>query len=133
MFYVYTYTVWWVVLTGLVVEGVVYFVAWRRSLWSTVSLTVGINIASALGGGLFSLGSLLFLGPPILMISFIYASPVLVFAITVAAEYVAGTRVFSLPRSWKTASIIALANVPSVGLAIYETMELTGKALTGGA
>ena len=132
LFYVYTYTVWWVVVSGLLVEGVVYYFAWRRGWWGNLLLTVGVNMASAVAGLIFSFGSLLFVvESPVVLLSFMYASPVLVFTMTVGAEYAAGTRLFSLPQSWRTVRVIAIANVPSVGLALYETAVLTGKALTG--
>ena len=130
MLYVYTYTVWWVVVGGLLVECVVYFFAWHRGWWGTLLLTIALNVTSAVAGAIFSIGSLLFVvDNPTVLVSFLYASPVLVFAMTVAAEYAAGTFLFSLPRSWKTVGVIAAANVPSVGLALYETGVLTGKAL----
>jgi hypothetical protein len=130
MLYLYSYSVWWVVVAGLLIEGTVYFFSWRRGWWNTLILTLGINIASAVGGAVLSFGSLLFLHTPaVVMVNFVRVFPVLVFAATVGLEYIAGTRVFSLPQSWKTVGVIAAANVPSVGLAIYETIDLATKAL----
>lgn len=128
--YMYTYSFWWVVVGGLFVEGVVYFFAWRRGLWRTLILTIGINLASAGAGAIFSLFSLLFLDigkAP--MIAFVYASPVLVFGMTVAAEYFAGTIIFSLPDSRRTIGVITLANVPSVALSFYAIGRLMGESL----
>ena len=35
---------------------------------------------------------------------------------------------FSLTGSWRTLGVFALANVPSVGLAVYATIDLTESA-----
>jgi len=133
LIYAYSYTVWWVILPGLLIEGLVYFFAWRRSILGTAVLTVVVNAASAAAGMLYVLVSLGFLASEVrsLMAGFIWASPLLIFAATVTAEYLTGTRLFNLPRSWKTVAIFAAANVPSVGLAIFGTLWLAAKALTG--
>jgi hypothetical protein len=135
LIYAYTYKTWWVVLPGLLIEWVVYFVAWRFSLIRTTMLTLAVNAGSAAAGLAYVLVSLAFLRSEVvvLMVGFIWASPLLIFAATVAAEYLVATRLFALPRSWKTLAIFVMANVPSVGLALYGTVTLTGQALRGGA
>ena len=135
LIYAYTYRTWWVVLPGLLIEWLVYFFAWRLSLIRTTMLILAVNAGSATAGLAYVLRSLAFLVSEVevLMVGFIWASPLLIFAATVAAEYVVGTRLFALPRSWKTLAIFVVANVPSVGLALYGTVTLTGQALRGGA
>jgi hypothetical protein len=135
LIYAYTYRTWWVVLPGLLVEWLVYFFAWRLSLLRTTMLTLAVNAGSAVAGLAYVLLSLAFLvgGVPVLMVGFIWASPLLIFAATVAAEYLVATRLFAVPRSWRSLAILSAANVPSVGLALYGTAVLTGRALTGGA
>lgn len=134
LLYAYTYKVWWVVVVGLVVEAIVYFFAWRRGVWRTVALTLGVNFVSAMAGVVVSFGSMIFLyTPQPVMIAFVWSYAPLVFAVTVVLEYLTGVSFFSLPRSRRTIWIFVAANVPSVGLAIYEMLELTGKALSGGA
>jgi hypothetical protein len=98
-------------------------------------LTLAVNAGSAAAGLAYVLVSLAFLRSEVvvLMVGFIWASPLLIFAATVAAEYLVATRLFALPRSWKTLAIFVMANVPSVGLALYGTVTLTGQALRGGA
>ena len=133
LIYAYTYRVWWVILPGLLIEGLIYAVAWRRGIRSTAVLTIVVNAASAVAGMLYVALSLAFLASGVgsVMMGFIWASPVLIFGATVTAEYLAGTRLFKLPRSWTTLAIFAAANIPSVALAIYGTVKLTGQALTG--
>jgi hypothetical protein len=132
MVYAYTYAVWWVVVAGLVIEGVVYFIAWGQGFWRTVALTLGVNIASAIGGVAFCFASQVFLDTPsTVMIAFVWSFAPLMFALTVFVEYFTGVFVFSLSRSWRTLGIFAVANVFSVGLAVYETLELARKALRG--
>jgi hypothetical protein len=63
------------------------------------------------------------------MIVFVWSFAPLVFILTVVIEYFTGVRVFSLPRSWRTLGVFTAANLPSVGLAIYETLELASRAL----
>jgi hypothetical protein len=130
MLYAYTYTVWWVVLAGLVIEGIIYFIAWRRGLWRTVVLTLGVNVASAIVGVVVSFGSLVFLyAPPSVMIGFVWSFAPLIFVVTVLIEYFVGVFVFALPRSWRTLGVFAAANVLSVGLAVYEMLELGWEGL----
>ena len=132
--YVYSYAVWWVVVTGLLIEGAIYYAAWRRDWLSTAKLTLGVNLASALGGALWSYASYAFLrGTPETALAFVWSFPLLVYLTTVALEYLTGTRMFSLPRSRRTAVVVALANVPSVGVAMYATAELAVRGLRGGA
>ena len=135
LIYAYTYRTWWVVLPGLLIEWLVYFFAWRLTLLRTTMLTLAVNAGSAAAGLAYVVLSLAFLVGEIeaLMVGFIWASPLLIFAATVAAEYLVGTRFFGLPRSWRTLTIFAVANIPSVGLALYGTVILTGQALRGGA
>ena len=135
LIYAYTYRTWWVVLPGLLIEWLVYFFAWRLSLLRTTILTLAVNAGSAATGLAYVLLSLAFLvgEVPALMVGFIWASPLLIFGATVASEYLVATRLFAVPRSWRTLAILAAANVPSVGLAIYGTVVLTGKALGVGA
>jgi hypothetical protein len=134
MLYAYTYAVWWVVAAGLVSEGIVYFIVWRKGFWLTVALTLSVNVASAICGVAFSMGSQIFVeGPESIMIAFFWSFAPLVFILTVLIEYFAGVVAFSLPRSWRTLWVFSAANVPSVGLAVYETFRLAGKVLTGEA
>ncbi|SRR6266446_494680 len=134
LLYAYSYAVWWVVVTGLVIEGVVYFFAWRRGFWRTVALTLGVNFASAIAGVAVSFGSQVFMyTPPAVMIAFVWSYAPLILAVTVTIEYFTGVFVFSLPRSWRTVWVFVAANVPSVALALYETLELSGKAVKGGS
>ena len=130
--YAYSYTVWWVVVGGLATEGVVYFFAWRRGFWRTVALTLAVNLASAVGGVAFSFGSQVFIDmPSAVMVTVVRSFLPLVFVLTVIIEYFTGVLLFSLPRSWRTLGVFTVANVPSVGLAVYAAIELTAKALKG--
>ena len=129
-FYLASYSIWWVVLSGLVIEWVVYEVAWRRGMWGTTKLTLGVNAVSALGGAVYTYGSVAFMAPPRLAIAFIWSSPLLILAITVLLEYWAAVLLFALPRTWRTAGVFIIANVPSVAIAIYGTARLVGEALS---
>jgi hypothetical protein len=128
-FYLASYSIWWVVLSGLAIEWVVYYWAWRRSVWETTKLTLGVNAVSALWGALYSYGSLLFMTSPKVMIAFIWSSPLLILGITVLLEYWAGILLFALPRTWRTVGVFTAANIPSVAIALYGTAYLAGKAL----
>jgi hypothetical protein len=109
---------------------------WRRGVLGTAVLTVVVNAASAAAGMVYILVSLGFLASEdrSLMVGFLWASPLLIFAATVTAEYLTGTRLFKLPRSWKTMAIFTAANIniPSVGLYIYGTLWLTAKEFAKG-
>ena len=76
---------------------------------------------------------MLFVVSPAAMVGFIWASPILIFAVTVGAEYAAGVHFFGLPRSRRNAAAIAVANVPSVAWAIIATLSLSSRSLAGGA
>lgn len=130
MVYLHTYAVWWVVVSGLLIEDVIYYWAWRRPLLSTVALTVGVNAASAIGGAIYSYGSLMFTGSPIAAETLLVSSPVLIPGITVAIELATGIYVFKLPKTKKTAIVILLANILTVGIAVYETARLTTQSVS---
>jgi hypothetical protein len=51
-FYLASYSIWWVVVSGISIEWIVYYFAWRRGLWATTKLTLGVNAVSALGGAI---------------------------------------------------------------------------------
>jgi len=129
-FYIASYSIWWVVLSGLIIEWIVYYLAWRRGLWATTKLTLGVNAVSALGGALYSYGSVLFMTPPKLAIAFIWSSPLLILGITVLLEYWAGVLLFALPRTWRTLWVFVAANVPSVAIAIFGTADMVARALS---
>lgn len=86
---------------------------------------------SALGGAIYSYGSMLFMSPPKVAIAFIWSSPLLILGITVLLEYWAGVLLFKLPRTWRTVWVFVAANVPSVAIAIYGTADMVGRALRG--
>jgi hypothetical protein len=128
-FYIISYSIWWVVLSGLIIEGIFYYLAWRRGVWGTTKLTLGVNAVSALGGAGYSYGSLLFMTSPRVMMAFIWSSPLLILGITVLMEYWAGVLLFALPRTWRTLGVFVAANIPSVAIAIYGTMDMVSRAL----
>jgi hypothetical protein len=117
MVYLYSYTLWWVVLPGLIIEALVYSVAFRKSWRMTAGFTIVVNAASAACGSLLVIFSMVFVVSPVAMIGFIWASPLLIFGVTVVAEYAAGVHFFDLPRSRRNATAIAIANAPSVAWA----------------
>jgi hypothetical protein len=122
-FYLKSYAIWWVVLSGLVIEWIAYRLAWRRELWATTKLTVGVNAVSALGGALYCWGSVVFLkGPISLVMLFVAPWPLLILAITVLLEYWTGVLFFELPRTWRTLGVFVAANLITVGLTVYVTM-----------
>jgi hypothetical protein len=129
-FYIASYSIWWVVVSGLIIEWIVYYLAWRRALWATTKLTLGVNAVSALGGAIYSYGSMVFMTPPTLAIAFIWSSPLLILGVTVLLEYWAGVWLFALPRNWRTVWVFVAANVPSVGIALYGTARIVGDALS---
>jgi hypothetical protein len=129
-FYLASYSIWWVVVSGISTEWIVYYFAWRRGLWATTKLTLGVNAVSALGGAIYTYGSVVFMTPPKVAIAFIWSSPLLILAITVLLEYWAGVLLFALPRSWRTICVFVAANVPSVAIAIYGTAGLVADALS---
>jgi len=131
LLYISTYGIWWVVLSGLVVEGIAYSYFLKLDAWKTIKLTLGINLASVLGGLVFTLGSLVPVYVEALMLPYLYISPILIYGITVGIEYFAGTRLFNLQRTKHTFLVISLANIPSVGLAVWQTIVLFGEALHG--
>ena len=90
-----------------------------------------MNIGSAIGGAAFSYGSLAVVYMEFLVLPFLYISAPLIFAMTVAIEYLVAIKIFGISKTKRTLLIIGLANVPSVSIAIWQTMELTGKALSG--
>lgn len=128
-FYFASYRIWWVIASGLSIEWIVYYLAWRRSLWATTKLTLGVNAVSALGGAIYSYGSMAFMASPNLAVAFIWSSPLLILGITVLMEYWAGVLLFALPRTWRTVWVFVAANVPSVAIAIYGTALIVGNAL----
>jgi hypothetical protein len=128
LLYAYSYTVWWAILGGLLIEGIVYFFAWHRGFWRTVALTLGVNLASALAGVAFSLSTQVFLDmAPKVLIAVVWSFVPLVFALTVAIEYYAGVFLFRLPRTRRTLGFFIAANVPSVGLALFAGLYLISK------
>jgi hypothetical protein len=129
-FYFASYSIWWVVASGLLIEWIVYYFAWRRALWATTKLTLGVNAVSALGGAIYSYGSVMFATSPKLAMAFIWSSPLLILGITVLLEYWAGVLLFALPRTWRTVLVFVVANVLSVAIAIYGTMGMVTDALS---
>jgi hypothetical protein len=128
-FYFASYSIWWVVVSGLIIEWIVYYLAWRRTLWATTKVTLGVNAVSALGGAIYSYGSMVFVSPPRLAIAFLWSSPMLILGVTVLLEYWAGVLLFALPRTWRTIWVFVGANVPSVAIAIFGTARMVGEAL----
>jgi hypothetical protein len=63
------------------------------------------------------------------MMAFIWSSPLLILGITVLMEYWAGVLLFALPRTWRTLGVFVAANIPSVAIAIYGTMDMVSRAL----
>jgi hypothetical protein len=54
---------------------------------------------------------------------------VLILGITTVIEFITGVYAFKLPKTKRTAVVILLANIPTVGIAVYETARLTAQAL----
>lgn len=131
LFYIHTYGIWWVVLSGLLIEGLVYLKFFNLAPKRVVQITLVMNIGSAIGGAAFSYGSLAVVYMEFLVLPFLYISAPLIFAMTVAIEYLVAIKIFGISKTKRTLLIIGLANVPSVSIAIWQTMELTGKALSG--
>jgi len=131
LFYAHTYTIWWVVLAGFSIEAIVYYVSIERNIQKALKLTFIVNLASAFAGIIFSYVTLIFLIAEPLMMFGIYASPILVYAITVYIEYYTAIKALHYKEGKSLLTPIAIANIPSVGLAVWQTMVLTGEALSG--
>lgn len=131
LFYAHTYAIWWVVLAGFSIELVVYYFTIERQLQKVFKLTLLVNLASAIAGIIFSYVTLVFLVAEPLLIFGFYASPILVYIITVYIEYLTATKLLHYKKGNLVLIPIAAANIPSVGLAIWQTIVLTGEALSG--
>ena len=129
--YMYTYAIWWVVLSSLLIEGLVYLKGLNLPLKQAAIATVAMNFGSALGGVAFSFGSLAVKYMEALLVPLLYISAPLIFVITVTIEYLIAVKLFNIPRSKRTLVVIGIANIPTVSLAIWQTLELTSKALRG--
>jgi hypothetical protein len=131
LFYAHTYAIWWVVLAGFVIELLVYFYTIETQFKKVFKLTFLINLASAIAGIIFSYASIIFLVAEPLIIVGMFASPIFIYAITVIIEYLAATKILHYQKGNSVLIPIAVANIPSVGLAIWQTIVLTGDALSG--
>ncbi len=131
LFYAHTYTIWWVVLAGFTIEFIAYNVTIERDIKRAFKLTFVVNLASAAAGIIYSYISLIFLITEPLLFFGVYASPVFVYLITIYIEYYTAIKVLHYKKDKKLMIPIALANIPSVGMAVWQTIVLTGIALSG--
>ena len=131
LFYAHAYTIWWVVLAGFTIEFIAYNVTIERDIKKALKLTFVVNLASAVAGIIYSYVSLIFLVAEPLLILGIYASPILLYLITFYIEYYTAIKALHYKKGKKLMLPIALANIPSVGLAVWQTIVLTGEALGG--
>ena len=129
-FYMYTYAIWWVVLSSLLIEGLVYFKGLNLPFKKAVLATLAMNFGSAVGGVAFSFGSSVVIYIEVLLIPLFWISAPLIYAITVIIEYLVAVKIFQVPKSKRTLIVIGLANIPTVSLAIWQTLVLTGEALS---
>jgi hypothetical protein len=120
-----------VVLAGFTIEFVAYNVTIERDIKKALKLTFIVNLASAVTGIIYSYVSLIFLIAEPLLILGVYASQILVYLITIYIEYFTAIKALHYKKGKKLMLPIALANIPSVGLAVWQTIVLTGEALSG--
>ena len=127
MLHLLSFSLWWVVLGGLLIEALVHKLIIRQPLGRTAWYTIGTNVISALGGTLVMLPFLVdsplvesipegALWPSVIVI--VLAIP----AVNIAVEYIAGTRLWGLPRTRGTVVSFILGNLSSFGLVVYGSL-----------
>ena len=129
LFYMYTYTLWWVVVTGLAIEFIVYYLTIEKRFKAAIKLVLTVNIISALGAVAVSYGSQLAFYNEGIMIYVFYTFPLAVYFITVALEYYSAIKILKYQAGKALLKPIAMANILSVGLAIWQTLELSSQAV----
>lgn len=125
--YLLSFSLWWVVVGGLIIEAIVHKFVIRQALGRTVWFTIGTNVLSALVG-------------TVVMLPFLIANPLLesipgfalwpavivilvaIPAVNITIEYIAGTRLWGLPRTHGTLLSFVLANLFSFGLVVYGSL-----------
>jgi hypothetical protein len=122
--YLLSFSIWWVVVGGLMIEGLTHKFILRQSTGKTIWLAIGTNVISAIAGTIVMLPLLLDTplinwasGPALIVV---LAFVVLVIPmVNFAIEFWAGTRMWSLPRTRRTVASFLVANLLSFGLVVY--------------
>lgn len=124
MLYLLSFTLWWVVVGGLIIEAVAHKLLLRAPTGRAIGIAVGTNLISALLGTILLLPILV--GTPLIDVipekMFLPAIVVAVMAIPVvniAVEYFAGTRLWTLAKTRRTVAAFVVANFLSFGLVLY--------------
>jgi hypothetical protein len=124
MLYLLSFSIWWVVVGGLTIEGLTHRFILRQPAGRTIWLAIGTNAVSAIAGTIVLLPVLVDtslidwasgFALNIVLIVVVLAIPLVNFAI----EFWAGTRIWSLPRTRRTFASFLAANLLSFGLVAY--------------
>jgi hypothetical protein len=124
MLYLLSFTLWWVVVGGLVIEALVHkfllSVPALRAIW----ISIGTNLVSALLGTLVLLPVLAYTPlieaiPEVALLPAIILTVLAIPSVNIALEYLAATRLWGLARSRRTVTAFVIANILSFGLVLY--------------
>lgn len=124
MLYLFSFTLWWVVVGGLVVEALIHRFLLPASTGRAVAIAVSTNLVSALLGTLLLLPVLMYTPltealPERMLLPAIIVAVVAIPVVNIAIEYLAGTRLWSLGRTRRTLVTFVAANLLSFGLVLY--------------
>ena len=134
-FYYLSFSLWWVVLSGLAVEFAVHVVCLRTSMTKTLTLTLISNLASALFGFVVTWPTTFYergidLLVPLGIVG-ILGTVVLIFAVNVATEYQVAVRLLGTTRTRRTLLSFVAGNALSFAIVVYAAAEMLGRALSG--
>jgi len=124
MLYLLSFSIWWVVVGGLVIEGLAHKFILQQPIRKSIWVTIGTNAISAIAGTIILLPLLLDtplinwasgLALNVVLVVVVLAIPLVNFAI----EFWAGTRIWLLPRARRTVASFLVANLLSFGLVVY--------------
>lgn len=129
MLYLLSFSLWWVVVGGLLIEGLVHGIILRQPPGKTIWLTIGTNLASSIIGTIVMLPFLV--ETPLIdwvteptMLPVVILIVLFIPVVNIAIEYWTGTRLWSLSRTRRTVASFLAANILSFGLVLYGSLSL---------
>lgn len=127
MLYLLSFSLWWVVIGGLVTEGLVHGFVLRQLPVKTIWLTIGTNLISAIVGTLVMLPFLV--ETPLIdwvtestMLPVVIVIVLFIPVVNISIEYWVGTRIGSLQRTRRTLASFVAGNSLSFGLVLYGSL-----------
>jgi len=127
MLYLLSFSLWWVVAGGLLIEGLVHGIVLRQAPGRTIWLTIGTNLASAILGTVVMLPFLV--ETPLIdwvtestMLPVVIVIVLFIPVINIAIEYWTGTRLWLLLRTRRTVASFVSGNILSFGLVLYGSL-----------